>query len=112
MLEILALYFLCRAMGRKLREKGWETTVWMQIGVVLTWFGGMFVGAFSYGVYLFVAEGEAAAADPGFAVYPVAIAFGAATVGLFFLIAHLLPAKTPTPPPLDDRERLLRQEFR
>ena len=95
MLEILVLYFLCKRMGEKLRAKGWKTTVWMQIAVVLAWFGGMLFGSISYGIYLVITKGEAAAESPGFIVYPIAILTGAAAVGTLFLIASALSNKLP-----------------
>jgi hypothetical protein len=95
MLEIMALYFLCKRMGEKLRAKGWKTTVWMQIAVVLAWFGGMLFGSVSYRIYLGITKGEAAAESPGFIVYPIAILTGAAAVGTLFLIASALSNKLP-----------------
>ena len=100
MLEILALYFLCKKMGEKLRAKGWPKPIWMQIAVVLAWFGSMFLGSLAYGVYVAIKEGSAAAENLGFSVYPVALLSAAAGVGLLFLIAGLLPSKL-SPPPLN-----------
>ncbi len=45
MLEIFLLSFLCKKMGSTLRNKGWGTTFWMQLAVVVAWFGSMLVGA-------------------------------------------------------------------
>lgn len=84
-------------MGEKLRAKGWTKPVWMQIGVVLAWFGCMFLGSFAYSIYVMIKEGEAAAQDIGFTVYPVALVSGAAGVGLLFLIAGMFPSRVPPP---------------
>jgi hypothetical protein len=97
MLEIVALYFLCKKMGERLRAKGWTKPVWMQIAVVLAWFGCMFLGSVAYGVYVVIKEGEAAAQDVGFSVYPIALISGAAGVGLLFLIAGMFPNRLPPP---------------
>lgn len=96
MLEIIALYFLCKRMGENLRDKGWRTTIWMQIAVVLTWFGCMLLGGVAYGIYVFIKEGEAATQNPGPLVYLIAFLSAAAGVGVLFLITSLLPAKRPT----------------
>lgn len=103
MLEIIALYFLCKKMGEKLRAKGWRQPVWMQIAVVLAWFGCMFLGSLAYGIYVAIKEGEVAAQNLGFSVYPIALIAGASGVGLLFLIAGMLPSKLP--PPLLNAEK-------
>jgi drug/metabolite transporter (DMT)-like permease len=93
MIELLFLYFLCKKMGTTLRDKGWGTTVWMQIAVVIAWFGSMFVAAFGYGVYLVLTEGPGAAEHPNLAVaYPLCLVAGAAGVGLVFLFASFFPS--------------------
>lgn len=95
MLEIVFLYFLCKKMGEKLRAKGWRRPVWMQIVVVLTWLGSMFLGSLVYGIYVYIREGEVASQNLGFSVYPVAFLSAAAGVGLLFLLVRFLPGKLP-----------------
>ncbi|GEM_PF-1893585 len=96
MLEILALYFLCKRMGDRLRAKGWTQPIWMQIAVVVVWVGGMLFGSFVYGVYLVITKGEAAAAEgPGLIVYPIALLSAAVSVGTLFLIVAAIPGKEP-----------------
>ena len=93
MLEILLLFFLCKKMGTTLRDKGWNTTVWMQLTVVVAWFGSMFATGFGYGVYLVMTEGPAAAENPNLMVlYPVCFLAGAAAVGLLFLLVSFFPS--------------------
>ena len=93
MIEILVLYFLCKKMGTNLRDKGWGTTVWMQLAVVVAWFGSMVVAGFGYGIYLAMTRGPAAAENPNMMVlYPLAIFAGAASVGLLFTIVSFFPS--------------------
>lgn len=93
MLEILFLYFLCKKMGTTLRDKGWSTTVWMQLAVVVAWFGSMFVAGFVYGIYLVMTQGPAAADHPNMMVmYPLCFAAGGAGVGLLFAIVSFFPS--------------------
>lgn len=103
MLEIIVLYFLCKSMGEKLRAKGWKQPVWMQIAVVIAWFGCMILGSFAYGIYLVIKEGYATAENLGFSVYPVALMAGASGVGLLFWIAGRLPSKLPPPPLIGEK---------
>jgi hypothetical protein len=96
MLEIILLIFLCTHMGKKLRAKGWKP-LWMQIGVVFAWIGGAFFGVFAYVIWIALREGEAAVQDLGFSKYPFAILGGLGGVGIFFLIAAMLPVRNPPP---------------
>ncbi len=83
-------------MGTTLREKGWGTTVWMQLAVVVAWFGGMLVAGFGYGVYLGLylgITGGSAAADPTWTVlYPLCLLAAAAGGGLLFTIVSFFPS--------------------
>jgi UPF0716 family protein affecting phage T7 exclusion len=93
MIEILLLSFLWKKMGTTLRDKGWGTTVWMQLAVVAAWFGSMLVAGFGYGVYLGITEGSAAAAHPNWAVlHPLCLLAAAAGVGLLFTIVSFFPS--------------------
>lgn len=93
MIEILALTFLCKKMGNVLRDKGWNTTFWMQLSVIVAWFGGMFAAALGYGIVAVVMQGDAAAEHPNLMVlYPVCFVGAAAGVGLLFTIVSLFPS--------------------
>jgi drug/metabolite transporter (DMT)-like permease len=93
MIEILLLSFLWKKMGNTLRDKGWGTTVWMQLAVVVAWFGSMVVAGFCYGVYVAMTEGPAAADHPNMTVlYPLCFLAGAAGVGLLFTIVSFFPS--------------------
>ena len=94
MIEILVLYFLCKKMGENLRQKGWTTTFWMQLAVVVTWYGSMVVAAIVYGLYVFIRYGEAALDSVGTGtIYLLAFGGGIGGVVLLFLIASLIPAR-------------------
>lgn len=99
MLEILVLYFLCKRMGANLRAKGWAKPIWMQIAVVVMWFGGMLFGSFVYGLYLVITRGEDAANAPGLIVYPIALLSAAVAVGTLFLVTAAIPGKAGPPLP-------------
>ena len=93
MIEILLLSFLCKKMGTTLRNKGWGTTMWMQLAVVVAWFGGMFVAGFGYGFYIAITQGEAAMDHPNLMVlYPLCFLTGGAAVALIFTIVSFFPS--------------------
>jgi|SRR6266513_812698 len=93
MLEILLLRFLCKKMGATLRDKGWGTTFWMQLAVIVAWFGSMVVAGVAYTVYLIMTEGEAAAQNPSLMVlYPICFLAGGAGVGLLFTLVRFFPS--------------------
>ena len=93
MIEILLLFFLCKKMGTTLRDKGWGTTVWMQLAVVIAWFGSMFAAGFAYGIYVALTQGAAAAENPNMMVlYPLCFLAGAAGVGLLFMVVSFFPS--------------------
>jgi drug/metabolite transporter (DMT)-like permease len=93
MIEILLLSFLCKRMGANLRNKGWGTTVWMQIGVVVAWFGCMFAAAVGYGIFTVIASGPAAADKPNLLVlYPLCLGAAGMGVGLLFTIVRFFPS--------------------
>jgi hypothetical protein len=96
MLEIFLLSFLCKRMGSNLRDKGWGTTVWMQLAVIVAWFGSMFGAAFVYGFVLVLMQGPAAVDHPNMmVVYPLCFLAGVAGVGLLFTIVSFFPSHTP-----------------
>jgi hypothetical protein len=105
MLEILALYFMCKSMGNMLRDKG-HKPLGYQVLLVLFWFGGEFVGAVATTVMLALVSGPNAV-EQGFNVlaYVGALIGAVMGAGLAFLIAKLLPDRTvPTVTDLyDDR---------
>lgn len=93
MLEIFLLSFLCKKMGSTLRNKGWGTTVWMQLAVLIAYFGSVIVTGFCYGVYVALTQGPAAAERPNLMVlYPICFLAGAAGVGLLFTIVSFFPS--------------------
>jgi hypothetical protein len=92
MIEILLLSFLWKKMGTNLRNKGWGTTVWMQLAVVVAWFGSMIVAGFAYGVYVAMTKGPAAADPDMMVLYPLCFLAGAAGVGLLFTIVSFFPS--------------------
>lgn len=93
MIEILLLYYFCKKMGTTLRDKGWGTTIWMQLTVIIAWFGSMIVAGFGYGVYLVMTKGPAATEHPDMmVVYPLCFLAGLAGVGLLFAIVSLFPS--------------------
>jgi len=93
MIEILVLSFLCKKMGTLLRDKGWSTTFWMQLAVVVVWFGSMLVAGFVYALYILSTKGQAAAEHPDLVVlYPVAFLGAGAGVGLLFRIVSFFPS--------------------
>jgi hypothetical protein len=90
MLEILLLYFLCKKMGSLLRDKGWKP-LFMQIAVVLGWFGSMFVGAIAYSFYVAMTKGPEAVDNMGFEAYPWVLLSAALGVSCVFIVAWMLP---------------------
>ena len=93
MIEILLLSFLCKRMGANLRDKGWSTTVWLQLGVVVAWFGGMFAAAFGYGLFATLLYGPDAADKPNLLVlYPLCFVAASLGVGLLFFIVSFFPS--------------------
>ena len=93
MIEILLVSFLCKKMGTTLRNKGWGTTFWMQLTVVIAWFGSMLAAAFGYGIYVTLTEGPDAVDHLNLMVlYPLCFAAAAAGVGLLFTIVSFFPS--------------------
>lgn len=94
MLEILLIIFLWKKMGATLRDKGWGTTVWMQLAVVVAWFGCMFAAGVAYGIYVTITQGQAATDHPNMMVlYPLCFLAGALGVGVLFTIVSFLPSE-------------------
>ena len=93
MLEILLLSFLCKKMGSLLRNKGWGTTFWLQLAVVVAWFGGMVFTGVAYGIYLVMTQGEGAVEHPNmFVAYPLCILGAGTAVGLLFTLVSFFPS--------------------
>ena len=93
MIEIFLLSFLCKRMGNVLRDKGWSTTFWMQLAVIVAWFGGIIVASFSYTIYVLMTQGQAAAEHPNLMVlYPICFVAGGAAVSLLFTLVSLFPS--------------------
>ena len=94
MLEILLLIFLCRRMGSLLRAKGWKP-LFMQILVVLSWFGAMFLGAMAYSLYIALTQGpemvETAMENFSLPLYVWALVSAAMGVSCIFFVAWMLP---------------------
>ncbi len=80
-------------MGSVLRDKGWNTTFWLQLAVVVAWFGRMIAAGFVYGIYLILTKGEAAAQNPNLmVVYPLCFLGGGVGVALLFTIVSFFPS--------------------
>lgn len=93
MIEIFLLSFLCKKMGTVLRDKGWATTFWMQLAVIVAWFGGIIVASFGYTIYVLITKGQAAAEHPELMVlYPLCFLGGGAGVGLLFTLVSFFPS--------------------
>src|SRR3954468_9768810 len=93
MIEIFLLSFLCKKMGAVLRDKGWGTTFWMQLAVIVAWFGGVIVASFSYTICIFMTKGQAAAEHPDLMLlYPLCFVGGGAGVGLLFSLVSFFPS--------------------
>ena len=96
MLEILLLFFLCKYIGDRLREKG-RHPLGYQIGLVVLWFGAEIVtGIVSAIVLVIMNDGR----EPEIAWEVYAASFVAAlmTAGAMILLVHLLPHKSDAGP--------------
>ncbi len=89
MLEIILLFYLCKNLGRKLREKGRKPLLY-QIMLVLMWIGGEIAGAIVAAVVYVVVQGQA---PPDFSlpIYLGAIVGAASGAAFCFMIVWLLP---------------------
>src|SRR6476469_5761565 len=93
MIEIFLLSFLCKKMGSVLRDKGWNTTFWMQLAVIIAWFGGIIVTIVGYTIYVLITKGQAASEHPEMIVLsPLCFLGGGAGVGLLFTIVSFFPS--------------------
>ncbi len=90
MLEIILIVFLCKKMGSILRDKGWEKTFWMQFLVVFVYLGSLVAGAFTYGIYIGVTQGEAGLESLGIELYLAAYVGALIGVGGLFLSTKLI----------------------
>lgn len=90
MLEILALVYLTRKIGRMVEEKG-RKRGWYKALTVLLWFGGEIFGGIAGAILL---GGEEAA------FYLFALLGAAAGAGTAYLIAANLSSLSPLPPPV------------
>lgn len=101
LLEIIALFFLCRALGNMLRKKG-RTPIGYQVLLVVAVFGSeALVGIAVVAVSLFLGG------EPEVGLGAIAIGIGAAAIsaGLVFLIVHLLPSLNTHPGPQPFRQQ-------
>ena len=93
MIEIIVVYFLCKGLGKIVRAKG-RKPLWLQVMLVVSWFGGEFVGAFIGAIGYVVMTGD----DTGElhpSVYLFALLGAALGAGFCFLVAYLLPDAAP-----------------
>jgi hypothetical protein len=97
MVEIILIYFLCKAIGNVLAQKG-RTAIGYQVLAVVLWFGGEIGAAMSYGIFVAVTGGDI---DTMFDIncYLASLCGAAAGAGIAYLIAHLVP---PAADPLFD----------
>ena len=97
MLEILLLVYLCKQVGKILRDKG-RSAGWFQFLMVVLWLGGEFVGAM---VAVALGVGEAGG------VYLGALLGAAGGAVLGFVIAKsVAPASAKQPPAFEVIQRV------
>jgi len=89
MLELILLYYLCKSLGRMLREKGRKPLLY-QIMLILMWLGGEISAAIVAVVVYVVVQGHAPP-DFSLSIYLGAIFGAACGAGFCFTIAWLLP---------------------
>jgi hypothetical protein len=101
-LELIFLYYLCKNLGRNLRQKGRKPLLF-QIMLVLMWFGGEVAGGIVAAVVYVLVQGQA---PPEFSlpVYLGAIAGAACGAGFCFMIAWLVPPAYEEPSFADARD--------
>jgi hypothetical protein len=95
MLEIFLLYHLCKNIGKRMRAKGYKP-VWLQILMVLMWFGGEVFGAMVAAIVAMIAASPAnleTFEPPMLPVYLGALIGAACGAGIVFTIVALLPDK-------------------
>jgi hypothetical protein len=90
MLEILLIFFACRALGNMLRAKG-RKPIGYQIWLVLMWFGSEFAAGFVMGMIQVLQNGGQADMEFDLSIYIVAIVAAAVGAGIVFTTAALLP---------------------
>ena len=91
MLEIIAIWFLWTQLGKLLNNKGYESTIWMQLLLVIAWLIGEFSGVVIYGIIQVMNGGEAGSFDA--LTYLCAILGAIIGAGIIFGIAILMPRK-------------------
>lgn len=91
MLEIIAIWFLWTQLGKLLNNKGYESTIWMQLLVVIAWLIGEFSGVVIYGIIQVMNGAEAGSFDA--LTYLCAILGAIFGAGIIFGIAILMPRK-------------------
>jgi hypothetical protein len=91
MLEILAIYYMCKKLGSMLRAKD-RNPLALQILLPVCWFLAQLVG---YVAGLIIFGQEAGGKDTGinFPAYFVSVAASAMAAGCIFLIAYIIPAQ-------------------
>lgn len=96
MLEIVILYFLCKNIGTRMRAKGYKP-IWLQILMVLMWFGGEVFGAMVAVIVGMIVSPPAnieTFEPPMLPAYLGALAGAACAAGIIFTIVALLPDKS------------------
>jgi len=103
MLEILALVFVCRAIGSICRDKG-RAPIGFQIMAVVLWFGFEFVGAVAAAVLAALASGTEEpsmlivyAGALGGAVFSLLVSFGVVKSLPVKRTMETMPAEAPNP---------------
>ncbi len=91
MLEIIALVFICKTLGTRMRAKAWNPLA-LQFLQVIGWFGGELVGAIVMVIVCAIINPEQ---PPSMGmIYVGAILGGLASVALCFTIVTLLPDRS------------------
>lgn len=105
MLEILAVGYLFIKMGKMLRARGWERTIWMQLLVLGVWIAGFLFGGFGIFLYSlgYSLRFGVDAPPPSFSAYLFILLCEACGLGILFYSVHRLPL-VPLPPPLPGEE--------
>jgi hypothetical protein len=101
MLEIVLMIWLCKKIGRELREKGQNPT-WYQVLTVVLWVGGEILGML-LGTLIGETLGGDGEPDACFA-YLLALLGAAGGAGLAYLIASNVPPAFPKRDDFDDAE--------
>lgn len=80
-------------MGALLERKGWETTIWMQLLTIFSYFGFLVLGVLIYYVYLFIATG-AVDEESTLSVYLAAYLSAIIGMGVLFGVVSMFSDKS------------------